>query len=223
MDKSEYVSPNKIRKRFDVSLQVLRYWADNGKVSVVRLPSGKRLYKASDIENLFSAPPSKSKKKICYARVSSDHQKQDLQRQIDFLRKTYPGYEIISDIGSGLNWKRKGFNTLLESVYNGDVEEVVVAYKDRLCRFAFELVEWIFEKAGTKLVVFGETNAGESFGREDYTAELADDLLSITTVFVARHNGLRAAENRKNRRNQKDTVVPIQGSGDNPETVVRSD
>src|SRR6185312_2996935 len=66
-----------------------------------------------------------------------------------------PDHELIKDIGSGLNWKRKGFTSILERSYQRDIEEVVVTHKDRLCRFAFELVEWIFSKHDTKIVVLG--------------------------------------------------------------------
>ncbi|NBP16834.1 IS607 family transposase, partial [bacterium] len=93
-------------------------------------------------------------------------------------------------------------STLLEHVYNGDVDEVVVTYKDRLCRFGFELIEWLFKKANTKLVVLnGSSECTNS------TAELAEDLLSITNVFVARNNGMRSAQNRKNRRNAENKAV----------------
>jgi predicted site-specific integrase-resolvase len=204
MNKSEYVGANKIKKLYDVSTPTLRRWATNGNINVVRLPSGKRLYKQSDVSKLFcdTQPPPKQRRKLCYARVSSDHQKEDLERQISDLRSRFPNHDIVSDIGSGLNWKRKGFSTLLEHVYNGDVDEVVVTYKDRLCRFGFELVEWLFKKANTKLVVLnGSSECTNS------TTELAQDLLSITNVFVARNNGMRSAQNRKNRRNTENQVV----------------
>src|SRR4051812_50217104 len=107
------------------------------------------------------------KVKVCYARVSSDHQQGDLERQIADLRQHFPGHEIISDIGSGLNWKRRGFAAILERVHAGAVDEVVVTRKDRLCRFGIELVEWIFEKNGTQLVVLGsDVSAGNSEARE---------------------------------------------------------
>jgi predicted site-specific integrase-resolvase len=92
----------------------------------------------------------------------------------------------------------------LERSYQRDIEEVVVTHKDRLCRFAFELVEWIFSKHDTKIVVLGsDINVDDT-----ESGELAEDLLSIVTIFTARHNGLRSAENRKRRReieNTKDT------------------
>lgn len=202
MQRSEYVSANKIRQLYDVSLPTLRRWGDNGDIPVVRLPSGKRLYKSSEVAKLFGDVHSTPKERIVYARVSSDHQKEDLQRQISDLQRLYPNHTVLSDIGSGLNWKRKGFTTLLERVYHGHVEEVVVTYKDRLCRFGFELIQWLFQKSDTQLVVLhGSVECVNS------TTELAKDLLAITNVFVARNNGMRSANNRKNRRDAQDQVV----------------
>ena len=201
----KYISGSIICKKYDVSTPTLYRWEQEGLVKTIRLPGGSRKYRAKDIDALFEdfETDKEEKKAICYARVSSAHQKEDLQRQIDYLKEKFPEHEIIQDIGSGLNWKRKGFMSLLEQVYDGIVEEVVVTYKDRLCRFGFELVEWIFKKSGTKLVVLSQTERNE----ENDSRELAEDLLAITTVFVARNNGLRAGQNRKRRKeieNDKD-------------------
>lgn len=187
----------------------LRRWAEQGKIRCLR-PNGtserqgKRIYNISDIQKIFGieTPIAKSQETICYARVSSNHQKEDLQRQIDFIKLTYPNSKIIKDIGSGLNWKRSGFNSLLEQVHSGNVKEVVVTYKDRLCRFGFELVEWIFKKANVKLVVLGSDTS-----TKDMSRELSDDLLAITTVFVAKHNGQRAAYYRKQRKETEKTSI----------------
>jgi predicted site-specific integrase-resolvase len=116
------------------------------------------------------------------------------------LKSEYPNHDVISDIGSGLNWHRKGLRTLLEGVYNNDIGEVVVTYRDRLCRFGFELLEWVFEKHQVKLVVLDslpQENSSTSAG------ELAEDLLAITTYFVAKNNGCRASRNRKIREAQQ--------------------
>ena len=147
-----------------------------------------------------------NKKGVIYARVSSSHQKEagDLKRQIEDLQESYPEYNVIKDVGSGLNFKRPGLQALLEQVYSGTVSEVVVRHKDRLCRYGLEILEFIFKKAGTKLVVLSNE-------QETSTKELADDLLAITTVFVARHNGQRSAENRRKRKAdgcQKGESVP---------------
>jgi len=128
-----------------VSSSTLRSWANQGKIDSVRIGAGKRLYNNHQIKDLFGVDLSHGviqKKKIIYARVSSDHQKGDLERQIKMLQEYYPNYILISDIASGLNFKRKGLTSILEQVDNDCVECVVVADRDRLCRFGFELIEW---------------------------------------------------------------------------------
>lgn len=91
----------------------------------------------------------------------------------DKLVSYNPNCQLIKDIGSGLNWKRKGLETILEQIHQGDIEEIVVAYKDRLCRFGYELFEWICQKHDTKIVVLNKVSE-----TEDRTKELAEDLLS---------------------------------------------
>jgi predicted site-specific integrase-resolvase len=206
MNNDKYISPAKLSKQFDITSGTLRKWAEDGKIRYLRpntgsIRGGKRIYHIEDIKKIFGiTKPITIKKTICYARVSSSHQKEDLERQVKMLQEKYPESKIIKDIGSGLNWRRSGFNSLLEQVHSGDVDQVVVAFKDRLCRFGFELVEWIFKKANVKLVVLGSNT-----DTKDISRELSDDLLAITTVFVAKNNGLRAASYKKQRKeaNQK--------------------
>ena len=143
----------------------------------------------------------RARAKVCYARVSSAHQRPDLQRQIEYLQAQKPGYEIISDVGSGLNWNRRGYRALLERVHAGDIEEVVVTFKDRMCRFGFELVEWIFRKADTRIVVLSQSAPAESAAEQQH--ELAEDLLAVTNFFVARNNGRRAAQFRRERKERE--------------------
>jgi predicted site-specific integrase-resolvase len=120
--------------------------------------------------------------------VSSHKQKDELERQKEFMRKHYPNYEIISDIGSGINFKRKQFLWLLEQTSIGNVKEVVVAHRDRLSRFGFELIEWFFSKHNVKLVVLDKCESSPQ-------QELVTDLLSIITVFSCRIHGLRKYTN----------------------------
>lgn len=202
MNDDQFISPCKIKKKFDVTSNTLRTWAEKDQIRYIRIRDGKgkRLYNIEDVEKIFygSKLPEHRKQVICYARVSSNHQKGDLDRQIELLQETYKEAEIISDIGSGLNFKRKGFQTLLDRIHNREIEKVVVAYKDRLCRFGFELVEWILKKSDTELVVLNKLSSSDESG----TSELAEDLLSITTVFVARNNGNRSAKYRKQRKEE---------------------
>jgi len=119
--------------------------------------------------------------------------------------------ESICDIGSGLNFKRKGLQTLLELCFKGLVSEVVVAHRDRLCRFRFELLEWTFNKHNARLVVLDQGNSSP----ED---ELASDLISIVHVFSCRINGKR----KYRRRNEKSecAIVPVgEGQENDPDVV----
>jgi predicted site-specific integrase-resolvase len=136
------------------------------------------------------------------------------------LHDKYPSYEVIQDVGSGLNFQRPGLTSLLEHVYRGDINEIVVMHKDRLCRYGLPLLEFIFKKANVKLVVLS-TDITPHLSREH---ELADDLIAITTVFVARHNGQRSAANRKRRRDSsmENSIIPKQGTDPDNEVVVGS-
>jgi predicted site-specific integrase-resolvase len=149
------------------------------------------------------------RKKICYCRVSTASQKEDLARQIQFFKLNYPDYTIISDNGSGINFKRKGFKTILDDAIKGYIEEVVVTHKDRLCRFGFELIEGIIrEQSNGKIVVLNQKKTSPE-------QELVDDLISIITVFSSRLYGLRSNSIKNKIRTQiKDSqnqIIAIEG------------
>ena len=190
-DDAKFVSSGDIQCTYAIHEKTLRHVRFQG-------DQGKRLYDVAHLRELLGEDaietPAKQLKRIIYARVSSAHQQDDLARQQSDLQKAYPNHELVSDTGSGLNFKRKGFKTLLDAVVDGLVEEVVVMHRDRLCRFGADLLDSIFAKTGTKLVVHCSPD-----GPEDDSRELADDLLAVTTVFVARHNGRRSADNRRRR------------------------
>ena len=126
-----------------------------------------------------------SNEKIVYARVSSYKQRDDLERQVELLKHNYPSHTVIQDIGSGINFKRKGLQTLLERCLLREIEEVVVAHKDRLCRFGFDLIKHIVEAAGGRIIVLDEEV------HKSTEQELAEDLLSIIHVFNCRQMGKR--------------------------------
>ena len=165
MFNGSYISAKQITTKFDITSGTIRKWAEDGKIRCIK-PSGvKRLYHVEDIIRIFDIKEDKEIKQrvsVCYARVSSNHQKEDLERQINLLTTKFPDQKIYKDIGSGLNWNRSGFNSLLEDVYKGNIQEIVVTYKDRLCRFGFELVEWILKKHNVKLLVLN-TSIGSSY------------------------------------------------------------
>ena len=153
--------------------------ADAGTIKTIRTPAGQRLY---DVGSFLAS--GKERRRVIYCRVSSRNQKPDLESQIKYLRERYPNHELIEDIGSGLNFKRKGLNALLGSILDGDVSEVVISHRDRLCRFGFDLLESIASKYDCKLVVCDESKLSPQ-------AELVQDLLSIIHVFSCRLYGLR--------------------------------
>ena len=173
-----YVSAKEAQKHYGVSIDTLRNWANKGQVETFRTQGGHRR---------FFIPEKTSGRKIIYARVSSSKQSNNLDNQIKFLKERYPTHELITDIGSGINFKRKGFTKILDDLFSYNVEEVVVTSKDRLCRFGNELIEYIFKKFGGRLQVINTIEHESKTPNE----ELAEDLLSIVTVFTARYHGSR--------------------------------
>jgi putative resolvase len=128
----------------------------------------------------------KQKKNIAYCRVSSQKQKEDLARQIEYIKERYPNHEIISDIGSGLNMNRKGLQKIIDLGIKGEINELVITYKDRLARFGYDMIENIIEKYSSgKIVVIN--NEIEKTPLE----EVSEDIVSIMNIYVAKINGLR--------------------------------
>lgn len=176
-------TPKQLSKLFGVTTQTLKEWEREGKIKAIKTEGGHRRYIHSILE---VSDPKTSKRKFIYARVSSSKQKHDLQRQIDALQARYPDYETIQDVGSGINFKRRGLITLLEQIIGRNVSHVVVAHRDRLTRFGFELFEYLFERFGVSFEVMSDDDVKEPI------TELAKDLLSIVTVFTARYYGSRS-------------------------------
>lgn len=162
-----------------ISGNALRRYADDGRIKAIRTPAGQRRF---DIDSYIgkSAEPAT----VCYCRVSSAKQKDDLARQVVYMRSQFPHAEIVQDVGSGLNFKRKGLLSLLERLSRGTKLTLVVAHRDRLARFGFELVEYLVKQNGGEILVLDKTDHSPQ-------RELVDDLLSIITVFSCRVQGLR--------------------------------
>lgn len=192
-DRNNWVSFGKIINFYGISPSTGRRWIKCGKIKQQRKPSGHYLYflpskNSNEIQQL------KPVKKIAYCRVSSSKQQDDLSRQCAFFESQYPDYQIVKDIGSGLNYKRKGLLKIMEQSNQGIVQEVLVSSKDRLCRFGFELIEWVFNQNNTKLVVLERADKSPE-------QEFTEDILSILQVFACRWNGKRryAVKNEKNK------------------------
>jgi predicted site-specific integrase-resolvase len=142
-------------------------------------------------DNLDDLDKDENKLNICYVRVSSQNQKDDLERQKILMKTQFPNYKIIEDIGSGLNLNKRGINKIIHLGIKGKINELVVAYKDRLTRFGFELIEEIITKYsnGTIKILNNKTEISQE-------EELVKDVMAIMNVYVAKMNGLRRYKNK---------------------------
>ena len=178
----KYYSSKTVTKILGVTAQTLRNWDKEGKLKPSYIKSnGYRYYSEDSI--LSYTQERKTKKNlnvIGYARVSSKKQEDDLNRQIDYLKQyisnKYQTFEIISDIGSGINYNKKGLQKLIEKINKKEVDIIVVQYKDRLLRFGFELIEYFASLNNVKIEELDKKDKSEE-------QELTEDLIQIITVF----------------------------------------
>ncbi len=112
----KYVTSKQASKQLGLHPNTLRRYANNGTIETYKTKSGQRRY---NIEAYLGQQQQSTT--ICYCRVSSPKQRNDLERQVKFMREQYPGAEIVKDIGSGLNYKRKGLKSLLGRAMQGEV------------------------------------------------------------------------------------------------------
>jgi excisionase family DNA binding protein len=202
--------------------QTLRKFADEGSLRSYRTPGGTRRFDRTSLEQYCHAVPdskptavsSKPSTRInyVYARVSSRKQLDDLSRQTDYLRTfrpEYAAYISLCDVASGINFKRKGLDIILDACIQGSIGELVIAHRDRLCRFGFELLKSFVEKSGGKITVLNdETNKSSE-------QELAEDLLSIIHIYSCRQMGRRSYRS-KQAQNTAIEALPDEGTeGDN--------
>ena len=177
-----YVSAKKASELLDYTPDHLRRLANAGKIDYIRTPGGQRRYNVESFgrDEILSVAVT-----ICYCRVSSVKQKDDLERQVAFMQERFPAAEVIRDIGSGINFKRKGLRTLLERLMQGSKLKVVIAHRDRLARFGIGIIQYLIEQNGDELVVLDQTVHSPQ-------EELTADLLAILHVFSCRMHGLRS-------------------------------
>ena len=192
---SRYYSINKFSKILGVSAQTLRNWDAKGKLHPHHTSSnGYRYYSQEQLNQVMNIKPKLDRLVIGYCRVSSNKQKDDLERQIEnmkmYLTAQGKPYEIITDIGSGINYNNKGLKELIQRITQNKVEKVVVLYKDRLLRFGFELVEYIASLHDCNIEIIDDTEKTEQ-------QELVEDLVQIITVFSCKLQGKRANKTRK--------------------------
>lgn len=129
---SKFVKIGQAAKFYGVCNRTISRWKDGGRIAYKQKPSGHFIY---EISTKLESDYQEQKLKVIYVRVSSSKQRDDLQRQKQYLQSEFPNHKIIDDVGSGLNFKRRGLLNLLQMVIRGSVEEIVISSKDRLCRF----------------------------------------------------------------------------------------
>ena len=188
-----YYSIHEFSKKINKTPQTLRNWDKNGYLKpAYKSMNGYRYYTDEQLNYVLGVKI--ERKIIGYCRVSSNKQKDDLQRQIEnmksYLMSKGYSFEIISDIGSGINYKKNGLNQLIELVLQNKVEKIVVLHKDRLLRFGFELIENVCKKFNTIIEIVDNTPKTEE-------QELVEDLVQIITVFSCRLQGKRANKMKK--------------------------
>jgi putative resolvase len=189
------ISIRKAASELGVHQETLRRWEKAGKITAERTPKGHRRYDLAKLRKISLKENEFSKRTICYARVSSHDQKDDLVRQAALLESfcAARGWtsETIQDLGSGLNYDKKGLKKLIQAICSGVINRLVITHKDRLMRFGAELIFSLCENFGVEVVLI---NAKEGANFED---DLVQDVLEIITVFSAKLYGSRSRKNKK--------------------------
>jgi putative resolvase len=185
--------PKEAAKRLGISVRTIQRMDNAGTLKVIRTPAGRRRIPESEVHRLMGLRDIRVP--VLYARVSTHAQKDNLERQIQRLKKEYPEAELFQDIRSGLKFDRHEFLMMLEAVQQGRVSKVVVVYEDRLARFGVDLLRRIFKAYKTELEVLETKTETTLEGTPE--EELAKDLISIITSFSTRLYGLRSHKTKK--------------------------
>jgi predicted site-specific integrase-resolvase len=205
-EENKVIPLREVCRLINLKPNTIRTWGKTGKLKTFTTPSGQLLYYKKDILSIVSgyddvtSTPQKDKY-IIYCRVSSKKQLEDLDRQVQFLRSKFPTHELITDCASGINFKRMGLKTILEYTMSGILKELVVAHKDRLCRFGFDLIKQIVEMQGGTIKVLDDTS---NMSTEQ---ELATDLLSIVHIYNCRQMGKRRYKQKETIQSHQNQVV----------------
>lgn len=197
---SKYYGRKDTLDKLGISPSSLLKLVEAKKIEYITTPGGHRKYNVDKYindnmtntkEDVVAKEYNGPKVNLCYVRVSTISQKDDLKRQKEYMKKKYPKYEIIEDIGSGINFNRRGLRKIIKLAIDGKINKLVVAYKDRLTRFGFELIEdLVTEYSGGEIIV-DDDNLRKKEPRE----ELVEDVLQILNIYTAKMNGMRKYTN----------------------------
>ena len=184
-----YVSAKEIRERLHISGVTLMRWKNEKKIACMKLSDRKCLY---DIDSIITDADDHKRKNVVYGRVSEQIQTNELNMQIELIKqymlsKGISVDDVYSDVASGLNENRTGFNSLLEQVFKKEIDTVYITYKDRLSRFGFDYFSKIFSYFGTKIVVLDNKEETNFI----YQKELTEDLVSLMRSYSTKLNNGR--------------------------------
>jgi predicted site-specific integrase-resolvase len=190
------VSIGRAAEELGVSRDTLRRWEAAGKIEVERTPNGHRRYDLAKLRGVIPRKAQSGRVTLAYARVSSHDQKDDLVTQVALLESFCAAngwsYEVVQDLGSGLNYKKRGLRQLIKRICVGDIGRLVLTHKDRLLRFGSEIVFALCEEFNVEVTIINQSEKPISFEEE-----LARDVLEIITVFSTRLYASRSHKNRK--------------------------
>lgn len=183
------IKPKEMAKRLNVTVQTLQNWDKKGTLKAHRTPTNRRFYTEDQYTKFVGQTTDDDRLNVAYARVSTYNQKDDLQDQLAFIRQYANAKGVIldqeiTDIGSGLNYKRKKWNQLLNMVMENKINQIFITYQDRFVRFGFDWFENLCKQHGTKIIVINNPSTSPD-------QELVNDLISIIHVFSCRLYGLR--------------------------------
>lgn len=197
--KTKYLGGKQTSQLLGVHQRTLYQWDKKGWIETIRTPGNKRLYNVDKfikekrckknqqcIKNLEELDKIEGKLNIAYVRVSTNNQKSDLNHQKNEIKNSLPNHIIVEDIGSGINFNRRGLQKIIKLAIEGRINEVAILHKDRLARFGFELIEDLIKNySNGKITILNDKKDMEPI------EELTQDVLQIMNIFVAKMNGLR--------------------------------
>lgn len=191
----KYYSIGEFAKLTGKTTQTLRNWDKTGILKPSKIAtSGHRYYLHEQLAQFYGLKSDKNKIVIGYCRVSASKQKDDLERQIsnvkNYLIAQGKPFEIIADIGSGINYNKEGLQDLIRRIESGEIEKVVVLYKEILIRFGFELIEYIAKLNQCTIEIIDNTEKTQE-------QELVEDMIQIVNVFACRLQDKRATQAKK--------------------------
>lgn len=210
---NQFIGGKQAAKELGVHQRTLYLWEAKGILETIRTPGNKRLYNVKkfledhvnkkELEEKEDSYLKNEKLNICYIRVSTNGQKDDLKRQKELMQALYKDYIIIEDIGSGLNLNKKGLRKIIDLAIKGKINKLVIAHKDRLVRFGYDLIEDLIKVYSNGEIIIINKKDEE----KNHEQDLVNDVLQIMNVYVAKMNGLRRYKKKDKPKNDDPLII----------------